>query len=203
MPFGQPGQPGQSGQFGQPGQADQPGQGSQPFGQPGQQAQSFSPGPAGASPFPQPPGQAAPFGPPGHQQLASWGQRVGGYLLDLAPVLAVVAIGGLVMIGSITAGAIIMGLGWLGGMVWLVLNRWIQAGKTGQSLGRRMMGIKLVGEETGAPIGAGSAFVRDLCHAADSAACYVGFLWPLWDEKNQTFADKIVKTIVVTAPKGN
>lgn len=124
-------------------------------------------------------------------------------MLDLAPILLVVLAGGLVMISSITTGAIIMGVGWLGGLVWVVLNRWVKGGRTGQSFGRRVVGIKLVGEQSGAPIGAGSAFLRDLCHAADSAACYVGFLWPLWDERNQTFADKIVKTIVVTVPKGN
>ncbi|MDQ1539752.1 MAG: hypothetical protein QOH29_478, partial [Actinomycetota bacterium] len=26
---------------------------------------------------------------------------------------------------------------------------------------------------------------------------YLGYLWPLWDSKRQTFADKILKTVVV------
>jgi hypothetical protein len=25
----------------------------------------------------------------------------------------------------------------------------------------------------------------------------VGYLWPLWDDKRQTFADQIMKTIVI------
>jgi hypothetical protein len=41
------------------------------------------------------------------------------------------------------------------------------------------------------------AFVRDLAHIVDSVICYVGFLFPLWDAKKQTLADKIVKTVVV------
>jgi len=48
---------------------------------------------------------------------------------------------------------------------------------------------------TGRPIG-GMAFVRDLTHILDSLACYLGWLWPLWDAKRQTFADKLIKTVV-------
>jgi len=47
------------------------------------------------------------------------------------------------------------------------------------------------------PIGAGMAFVRDICHILDSLACYIGFLFPLWDAKRQTFADKIIHTVVI------
>ena len=43
-----------------------------------------------------------------------------------------------------------------------------------------------------------NAFIRDLVHILDGMA-YVGYLWPLWDEKKQTFADKIMRTIVVNA----
>jgi len=31
----------------------------------------------------------------------------------------------------------------------------------------------------------------------DGLPCYLGYLWPLWDSKRQTFADKIVGTVVV------
>ena len=49
-----------------------------------------------------------------------------------------------------------------------------------------------------APIGPLNAFLRDLLHTLDGFA-YVGYLWPLWDAKRQTFADKIMKTVVVDA----
>ena len=58
------------------------------------------------------------------------------------------------------------------------------------------MGIKLVEERTGQPIGAGMCFVRDLAHILDGFF-YLGYLWPLWDNKRQTFADKILTTVVV------
>jgi hypothetical protein len=62
-----------------------------------------------------------------------------------------------------------------------------------------VMNIRLVSEETGQPIGMLMAFVRDICHILDSLICYVGWLFPLWDAKRQTLADKIVKSVVVPA----
>ena len=86
----------------------------------------------------------------------------------------------------------------LAGLGWTIYNRWIVAGRTGQSLGKRVTKIKLVSEPTGQPIGAVNAFLRDLVHILDGIA-YVGYLWPLWDDKRQTFADKIMRTVVVNA----
>ncbi len=54
-------------------------------------------------------------------------------------------------------------------------------------------------QETGQPIGTGMAFVRDICHFVDGIICDIGYLWPLWDDKRQTLADKIVKTVVIPA----
>ena len=64
-----------------------------------------------------------------------------------------------------------------------------------------MAGVKLVKEVTGQPIGMGMAFVRDLAHIVDSLICYVGWLFPLWDAKRQTLADKMLGTVVVTVAK--
>jgi len=83
---------------------------------------------------------------------------------------------------------------------WTLWNRWITAGRTGQSIGKRAMHCRLISETTNAPIGAMNAFLRDLVHIVDGAA-YVGYLWPLWDDKRQTFADKIMRTIVVNEPR--
>ena len=54
-------------------------------------------------------------------------------------------------------------------------------------------------EETGQPIGTLNAFLRDICHIIDGIICYIGYLFPLWDPKRQTIADKIMKTVVVPA----
>ncbi len=50
------------------------------------------------------------------------------------------------------------------------------------------------------PSGREERFLRLLAHLFDSAACYLGWLFPIWDRpKRQTFADKIMHTIVVPA----
>lgn len=150
-------------------------------------------------------------------ELASWPLRVGGYLIDsflpAIPASIIIAIGMAMgasgatadpttgaMTGGNPLGFLIAGIGYLGLFIFQVWNRWIKGGR-GQTIGRKMVGITLLGEETGQPIGTGMAFVRDLAHVLDSLAFYVGWLWPLWDSKRQTFADKVMKTVVVTTPK--
>ena len=134
--------------------------------------------------------------------LSSWGKRAGGYAIDaLGPVIVyyiLIAVGFAI---SNTLGGLIYVVGGLALLGYVIWNRWILGGNTGQTLGRKQMGTKLIGEQSGQPIGAGMAFVRDLCHFLDSIACYVGWLFPLWDTKRQTFADKIMNTVVIDVPK--
>jgi uncharacterized RDD family membrane protein YckC len=143
-----------------------------------------------SEPYPSAPGgntmtSASPY--------ASWIQRVGAYLIDVAPIIVVDLILGRISI-------VLSFLIWLAGLAWTAYNRWYQAGTTGQSLGKKVLKLRLVSEETGQPIGTLMAFVRDICHIIDSVICFIGYLFPLWDSKRQTIADKIVKTVVIPAP---
>jgi uncharacterized RDD family membrane protein YckC len=88
-------------------------------------------------------------------------------------------------------------IGWLLAFGWIIYNRSYLGGTTGQSISNKVLNIRLVSDETGQPIGMLMAFVRDICHLVDSIICYVGYLFPLWDAKRQTLADKIVKTVVI------
>jgi uncharacterized RDD family membrane protein YckC len=124
-------------------------------------------------------------------QYASWIQRVGAYLIDFAPPVIVALI-------FVRISVAIFMIVWLAGLGWTIYNRWFQAGTTGQSLGKKVLNMRLVSEETGQPIGPLMAFVRDICHFVDGIICDIGYLFPLWDAKRQTIADKIVKTVVVT-----
>jgi len=154
-----------------------------------------------------------PLVPPPRSDYAGWGQRVRARLIDQGPTyvgLIIFSAGylmGLVELAQssgsapdyeIAAIAMIIGLGvMLASMIWVAYNRWMIAGRTGQSFGKRVTKIKLLGEESNAPIGPGNACIRDLVHLLD-ALTVAGYLWPLWDDRRQTFADKIMKTIVVT-----
>lgn len=126
---------------------------------------------------------------------APWAQRALGMVIDtvlLLPGWLLYAIGAAV--GGI--GGLLMLLGVLialGSGLYLVFLE----GTTGQSIGKRKANIRLISEQTRQPIGFGPAVLRKVCHVVDSAICYVGWFWPLWDDKQQTLADKIVGTVVV------
>jgi RDD family len=62
-----------------------------------------------------------------------------------------------------------------------------------------VMKFKVIGEKTGQPIGFGLSIVRQIAHVVDSLICYIGWLFPLWDAKRQTLADKIMSTICLPA----
>jgi uncharacterized RDD family membrane protein YckC len=123
---------------------------------------------------------------------ANWGQRVGAYLIDVGPIIVLELI-------FVRVSIALFSIVWLLALGWTIYNRWYLGGTTGQSLGKKVLNLRLVSEETGQPIGMLMAFVRDICHIIDAIICYVGFLFPLWDAKRQTLADKIVRTVVVPA----
>ncbi|MGR8008812.1 RDD family protein [Streptomyces hypolithicus] len=188
-PQGQPGYgyPQQAPQGVPPQQGQQPGYGypqAPPVQQPGQ--------PYGAYPQQQP-GQA-PYG--AMPEFAHWGLRFLGLLIDglvlMVPYILVIA--GSAMGDS--TGAILSIIGFLA-VTAVAIWQLIKEGKTGQTIGKKAMNIRLLREADGQPLGVGMAFVRRLAHFLDSIACYIGWLWPLWDEKKQTFADKVCSSVVV------
>jgi uncharacterized RDD family membrane protein YckC len=153
--------------------------------------------------------------------LASWGARVGAALLDglffLVPMGLLIA--GYVQIikkyqdrlddcdrvgirhsdcphPKVSGGSVTLII--IGGVLSLALGLYLvyREGKTGQTPGKRIVGIRLLREYDGSALGFGLAFGRRLLHFLDGI-CYIGYLWPLWDAKNQTFADKIVHTVVI------
>ncbi|MFE5739587.1 RDD family protein [Streptomyces celluloflavus] len=89
----------------------------------------------------------------------------------------------------------------LGGLLLLAGGIFLIAkeGSTGQTPGKKALNIRVVREATGQPLGFGMAFVRKLCHFLDGPLCGLGYWWPLWDEKSQTFADKIIGSVVVSS----
>lgn len=206
-PYGQPQDPKQQPQqqpgYGYPQQPQQP---QQPgYGYPQQPAQGVpqqqgypqqQPGygypqapqvPASAYGYPQQPGYGAQ--PP----YANWGQRFLGLLVDMLVFVVPYIV---VVVGASTkvwALAIIGYLAVIGVAIWQL----IREGRTGQTLGKQALGIRLVREIDGQPLGVGMAFVRRLAHFLDSIACYLGWLWPAWDAKRQTFADKVCSSIVI------
>lgn len=130
------------------------------------------------------------------EPLAGFGARVISCLIDyVAPVIVLnllISVG--VVLGSPTWPLILGAVGYLGLLSFGIWNSGYLQGTTGQSLGRRLAHTKLVTIETGQPVGFGSAMARQICHGVEFG---IGYLWPLWDVKRQTFADKISNTVVI------
>lgn len=178
------------------------------------------PGTYGAAPPP-----AAYENPERWGPLAHWGLRVGASLID-----SLVALLGLVFLfvgipflvagipdraydpiiddyvnvgepnsGLIALGVTLMVIGLVAEIAIQLWNRVFRHGRTGQSVGKSVFNLMLIDERTGQPIGALMAFLREILHVLDGIL-YIGYLWPLWDPKRQTFADKIVNTVVIKVP---
>ena len=70
-------------------------------------------------------------------------------------------------------------------------------GEGGQTLGKMLLGIR-VQDLDGSTIGFGRAFLRSMGYFVSVFfMTFLGFLWALWDKKNQTWHDKIAGTVVV------
>jgi uncharacterized RDD family membrane protein YckC len=162
-------------------------------------------------------------------QYAGFGSRLGAYLIDgvvitlmfVPAIIAIVAgpkkistcsidssgnvtigdpINGICEVpsGGTIAAAVLLGLVAAVGM--FLYHAKLEGGPSGQTLGKKALGIKVVDATSGGPIGAGRAIGRFLFAALISGnLCYLGFLWNIWDKRKQTWHDKVVNSVVIKA----
>ncbi|MBO1759356.1 RDD family protein [Dermacoccus sp. NHGro5] len=176
----------------------------------------------GAPGYAQQYGQGAPNMP----ILASWGSRVGAALLDwfitILPTIICVGIalgtGDFLKDGWDAPGAdptdpftdrawAFMGAGTLLGLLFRLWNEGYLQGKRGQSIGKKVLKIGVINERTGQYLGVGRGLGRlavDILISLPSQLIpllffipLLNYLWPLWDDKNQTWHDKAVHSLVV------
>ncbi len=160
--------------------------------------------------------------------LASFGSRLGAWLLDglFVSLLTLIALVPFGLIGfsqwetasepctvngqpgtcnvptddTIVVLFVLFAVWTLLGILLLVIYHVRPVSKTGQTPGRKILGIKVVDTNTGAPPSFGMALVRYFFASFISGAlCYLGYLWMLWDDKKQTWHDKVCSTVVVRA----
>jgi uncharacterized RDD family membrane protein YckC len=200
----------------------QQGYGQQGYGQQGQQDSAYGRAPAYGQPEPYASSGYAAYGGASaaewqpQRPLASWGTRLGAYLLD-SLVFVLVEIPAIVLLIAASAAAGNAGTvgdtppGWvlpafiIGALYMFVVFvgafwyfGWRQ-GVTGSTVGKRMLHIRLVGQLDGEPIGGGRGLGRFTLRWLLGAASvwFISALWPLWDRKRQTWEDMAVKSIVV------
>ena len=185
-----------------------------PGGYPPPPGGGYQPPPQVATGYP-PPAAAGPALPT--EAYTPWLTRVLAWLIDSVPIFIVEGIGWAILLGTqetvcitdtseynlgqfcatgaSTIGQLSIALAGILALAYVVWNYGYRQGTTGSSIGKSIMKFKVVSEKTGQPIGFGMSIVRQLAHIIDGAICYIGYLFPLWDAKRQTIADKIMTTI--------
>ena len=86
-------------------------------------------------------------------------------------------------------------------LVFLLLYLWYYVsfqGRSGQTLGKMIMGIRVISTDGSAP-GKGRYFLRLIGYWLSGMILYIGFLMPLWDQDQQALHDKIANTYVIRA----
>jgi uncharacterized RDD family membrane protein YckC len=134
-----------------------------------------------------PPADWRPDGPSGPR--ASFGRRLVAALVD-GIVLGVVYGIAYAVFGENTAA----GLNLLAGIVYYTL---LEGGASGQTLGKKALGIRVVDFNTGGSIGYGRGALRYVGRIVSSIPCLLGYLWMLWDKEKQTWHDKFATSVVV------
>jgi uncharacterized RDD family membrane protein YckC len=74
----------------------------------------------------------------------------------------------------------------------------LEGGMTGQTLGKRIVGIRVVDANGGQPgIGFGRGVGRYFARILSAIPLLLGYFWMLWDDRKQTWHDKLPSTLVV------
>jgi uncharacterized RDD family membrane protein YckC len=164
-------------------------------------------------------GASSPVG--GQLVLASWGRRVGAFLIDGV----IVGIGAIILLVALTApfsvgffanddvGIAALFVGFIVATLCVTVVAFfyapaLMARTNGQTFGRMAVGTRVVRAD-GQPITFGFAMLREVAVKAllfgiagtitGGLANLVDYLWPLWDEENRALHDFVVNTRTVEA----
>ena len=150
---------------------------------------------------------------------APWPRRVLAFLLDAVPIVILAALAVMLLyltrirgcdgdpsardLGAQCAsntsplGVICFVVAWLAIIGYGIWNFGYRQGRTGSSVGKTALRLRVVDVASGEPIGFLRSVIRQFAHVVEPLSLGLGYLWPLWDSKRQTFADKLASTVCV------
>jgi len=105
--------------------------------------------------------------------------------------------GAMLFVVGIVLGAIAKPLQSLGFLIGLGYYIYLEGSPSGQTVGKKVMNIRIVDAENGGPIGYGRAALRYFARILSAIPCLLGYFWMLWDKESQTWHDKITTDVVV------
>lgn len=128
-------------------------------------------------------------------RLASFWRRFGSLIID---AIITGIIGG--VIGRIVGGTGSNAAGIESGVSFVVgLLYYTWGFGSGQTIGCRVLSLKIVDQNTGGVPGYGKGLIRYIMSIVSAAVILLGYLWAIWDKKKQTWHDKAAGTLVVHA----
>jgi len=150
------------------------------------------------------------------RQLASWGTRLGAYLIDalilLIPVIGLTVVVIAIAAGSDTGAIVTLILGFLTYLVAAFLYAPLLMARVGerngQTWGKQALRIRVI-RDGGEPMSFGWAALREIVVKGLGVGIassiipiipwFLNFFWPLWDDQNRALHDMVVSTHVVQA----
>jgi len=135
--------------------------------------------------------QPAAGGGPSGPRAGFWRRFAAAFLDGL--ILGVIGFIGGVILGSDNA-ANVAGL-----LLGIAYYTYLE-GSTGQTLGKKALGIRVIDLKGGGSIGYGRAFIRYIGRFVSGIVLLLGYLWMLWDKEKQTWHDKFANSVVVPEP---
>jgi uncharacterized RDD family membrane protein YckC len=156
--------------------------------------------------YPQPVPAPPAAGPPPEALAGFWRRLVAAFLDWILVGIVASAIGALFGVDT-TAPTPVQGDGfefrfdWAGPyiLVELAYFTWFHATSAGQSIGNKILGIRVLDADTGRSLPYARAFVRALMSNLSALPCFLGFFWMLWDRRKQTWHDMVASSLVVRA----
>ncbi|MBA3433620.1 MAG: RDD family protein [Actinobacteria bacterium] len=137
-------------------------------------------------------------GPVSDARLAGWGRRAAALVLDSLLIVVFIFVTSIWAFATadLAAGTLLLFVLFL--FPWLY--QWLMVGRWGQTLGKMALGTRVVRASDCGRVG----YARAAGRAASvwvlgifGLPLLLAYLWPLWDERNQTLYDKMAGTIVV------
>ena len=98
--------------------------------------------------------------------------------------------------GVLTAAAGNGGRG-IGVLIAAVYFTYFEGSASGQTVGKRALGIRVIDFGGGGSIGYGRAFIRWIGRYVSAIVILLGYFWMLWDKEKQTWHDKFANAVVV------
>jgi uncharacterized RDD family membrane protein YckC len=143
--------------------------------------------PSTAQPQPPPAQEWRPDGPSGPR--ASFGRRFVALLVDIVLLGIVYAIAAVIFNDSLAS---LINL-----LIAIAYYTYFEGGPTGQTIGKKALGIRVIDFNAGGPIGYGRGFIRYIGRILSTIPLLLGYFWMLWDKEKQCWHDKIASTVVV------